>query len=81
MKANEIKKGRVYAVKVSGRVVPLQVIMWYGGRGYGANLYTGRTIVLNSARRLRAALTPNMVYMLIETVPIVEKYLAENILN
>ena len=64
MKRDEIELGQVYAVKVSGRVVPVQVLSsaepsHWGPRGlvragwHCRNRLTGRTILVKSAQRFR----------------------------
>lgn len=57
MKANEVKIGAVYTAKVSGRVVPVEVLNMYesGGRKIWAcrNMDTGRTIEVRSPLRFR----------------------------
>jgi hypothetical protein len=54
MRKHEVELGRVYAAKVSGRIVPVRIdaISPYGG-WKATNLETGRTIHVRSAARLR----------------------------
>ncbi len=54
MKKKDVETGKIYAVKVSGRVVPVKLDKEspYGG-WYGTNLRTGRQIRIRTASRLR----------------------------
>lgn len=57
MKSNQIEVGATYSAKVSGQLVPVQVVeLGLGGGFWAKNLQTGRTIRLKSARRLRGLL-------------------------
>ena len=55
MKRRDVVLGQVYAVKVSGRIQPVRLIVEspYGG-WVGRNEHTGREIRLRSAAKLRA---------------------------
>lgn len=68
MKKNEVKLGNVYAVKVSGKVVPVRIDQEYERAGRriaysndrasatawkGTNLYTSREVHIRSAAKLR----------------------------
>jgi hypothetical protein len=57
MKKREVVLGQVYAVKVSGRIQPVQVIAEspYGG-WVGRNEQTGREVRIRSAAKLRSRL-------------------------
>jgi len=62
MKKKDIKVGNVYAVKVSGRVVPVKLISEspYGGWN-GKSLVTGREIRVKTGGRLRRELSTESV--------------------
>lgn len=54
MKKHEIHVGAVYAVKVSGRVVPVKIITIAGSGGwYGISLVTHAEVRIKSAQRCR----------------------------
>ncbi len=54
MKKADIVIGGIYAVKVSGRIVPVRITRPGCFRGWeGKNLETGRMIQIKSAARLR----------------------------
>ena len=54
MKAKEVEVGKVYAVKVSGRIVPVKILGTspYGGWS-GKNMRTGRVVHIRTAGKLR----------------------------
>lgn len=54
MKKRDVKIGDVYAVKVSGRIVPVKILResQYGGWD-GQNLRTKKKIRIKTAQRLR----------------------------
>ena len=55
MKSENVVVGRIYAAKVSGRVVPVRITARRAdGPGWtGENVTTGRAILVRSPRRLR----------------------------
>lgn len=54
MRKSQIQISKVYAAKVSGAIVPVQILTERGASGYTArNLYTKRIIHIKSAARLR----------------------------
>ena len=54
MKKNEIKIGRVYKAKVTGKVVPVEIVSANPNGGWdGKNLSTGKAVRIKSAQRLR----------------------------
>lgn len=57
MKKDEVKVGSVYAAKVSGRIVPVQImnVSRFGG-WYGTNLATRKEIRIRGAAKLRVEL-------------------------
>ena len=57
MKKSEVEVGAVYAVRVSERIVPVQIIRSsrYGG-WQGRSLITGRDVRIRTAGRLRRRL-------------------------
>ena len=60
MKKRDVQLDQVYAVKVSGRIQPVRLVMvsTYGG-WMGRNEKTGREIRIRSAAKLRARLEKN----------------------
>lgn len=54
MKAKEVEIGKTYAMKISGRIVPVKILGTspYGGWS-GKNLKTGRVVHIRTAGRLR----------------------------
>lgn len=55
MKAKAVVVGNTYLVKVTGRIVPVQIIAPDPRGGWNAvNTVTGRSLRLKSAARLRA---------------------------
>jgi hypothetical protein len=62
MKNEDVSVGRVYAVKVSGQVVPVMLTTTsrYGGWN-GLNLTTKRDVRIHSAAKLRFELEKNPV--------------------
>ena len=58
MKKNEIKIGHVYKAKVSGKIVPVQIVKANPRGGWdGKNLSTGKAVRIKSAQRLRSEKT------------------------
>jgi hypothetical protein len=57
MKKKEVLIGNVYLVKVSGSLCPVKITeeCRFGG-WYGKNLYTGRSVRIKTAGRLRKLL-------------------------
>ena len=57
MKSKDVREGATYAVKVSGKVVPVLITgpSGYGG-WWGLNQLTERTVRIRSAQRCRAEL-------------------------
>ena len=54
MKKNEIKIGHVYNAKVTGKVVPVEIVSANPNGGWdGKNLSTGKAVRIKSAQRLR----------------------------
>ena len=54
MKKNEVKTGQTYRVKVTGKVVPVQIVSANPRGGWdGKNLSTGKAVRIKSAQRLR----------------------------
>jgi len=54
MKKNEIKIGHVYIAKVTGKVVPVEIVSANPNGGWdGKNLSTGKAVRIKSAQRLR----------------------------
>jgi hypothetical protein len=59
MKKSDVALGQVYAVKVSGRLQPVQVVATCPHGGWrGRNLQTGRVVRIRSAARLRYLIPP-----------------------
>jgi hypothetical protein len=58
MKKNEIAVGKVYAVKISGRLAPVMLtsVSQYGG-WYSLNLRSKRDVRIHTAAKLRFELT------------------------
>ena len=58
MKKKDVEIGKVYAVKVSGKVSPVKLIKEspYGG-WFGRNLWTNREVRIKTAGKLRRRLT------------------------
>ena len=59
MRASQVSIGRTYAVKVSGRIVPVRLEgpSVFGGWN-GTNLVSGRAVRVKTAGRLRYELEP-----------------------
>jgi len=58
MKKNEIKIGHVYNAKVTGKIVPVQIVSANPRGGWdGKNLSTGKAVRIKSAQRLRSEKT------------------------
>ena len=58
MKKNEIKIGHVYKAKVSGKIVPVQIVKANPRGGWdGKNLSTGKAVRIKTAQRLRSEKT------------------------
>ena len=54
MKKNEVKVGHVYKAKVTGKVVPVEIVSANPNGGWeGKNLSTGKPVRIKSAQRLR----------------------------
>ena len=54
MKKNEVKVGHVYKAKVTGKVVPVEIVSANPNGGWdGKNLSTGKSVRIKSAQRLR----------------------------
>ena len=55
MRKSEIEIGRVYAAKVSGRIVPVRILCYtpWGTGWPGRNLKTGRDVHIKSGQKLR----------------------------
>ena len=55
MKRHEIKIGHVYTAKVTGKIVPVQIVKANPHGGWdGKNLATGKAVRIKSAQRLRS---------------------------
>jgi len=65
MKKKDVSVGKIYAVKVSGKVVPVKLVgeSSYGGWD-GKNLVTGRSVRVKTGGRLRRELPPNLFRLL-----------------
>lgn len=61
MRKDDVQIGKLYAVKVSGRVVPVQLDAEAYTGWTGTNIVTGRKVHIRSARRLRRELDPEKV--------------------
>jgi hypothetical protein len=70
MKKNQVKIGGVYAVKVSGKVVPVRIDSenMYGGWN-GTNLKTGMTVCIKSAQRLHYACNRDGIPLMVNRTP------------
>lgn len=75
MRANDVKIGKVYVVKVSGRPVPVQIYTdkLTGYKFAGINLMTGREILFRNARRLRQELTESVLWSYLEKRPVLRE--------
>lgn len=62
MKKKDVTIGKIYAVKVSGKVVQVKIIneSVYGGWN-GINTYTKRNVRIKTAGKLRYEVTPKIV--------------------
>jgi hypothetical protein len=59
MNAREVEIGSIYAVKVSGRIVPVRIERASAGGGWHArNVSTGRGVRIKTAAKLRRKIEP-----------------------
>jgi hypothetical protein len=60
MKADEVKVGSIYEAKVSGKIVPVLVVVRDRVGWQCENLATGRLFRARSARRFRGQIAKNL---------------------
>ena len=66
MKASEVKIGGTYLMKVSGEVVPVEVIAIAPGRYTCVNMRTGRVCRARCASKFRRAVKANAAGYVVE---------------